>query len=127
MGIQDQRRPEAKWNRRDKEIRAARAERGPGRSHTGEQPGRVCVQARCGRRGGRQACREAGVGREGWRGSGEGRPGGLRPGRSRRQGSRPGAQLQIGEPGWGGLGEGCSSRQGRGWPGGAPMRPPGRA
>lgn len=56
-------------NRRDKEIRAARAERGPGRSHTGEQPGRVCVQAR-GVEGGEggQACR-GGVGREGWRGS----------------------------------------------------------
>lgn len=104
MGIQDQRRPEGKWNRRDEEIRAARAERGPGRSHTGEQPGQVCVQAR-GVEGGEggQACREAGWEGEGWRGSA--RAGLVAPcwEESGWQGSRPGAQLQIGEPGWGGL------------------------
>ena len=70
---------------------------------------------------------ESGVGRGGLEVQLEGRPGGPVLGGVGRQGSRPGTQ--IGEPGLGegrggGFGEGMRC-QGRRWPGGGPMGPPG--
>lgn len=87
MGIQDQRRPEGKWNRRDEEIRAARAERATQVSSQGRCASRPEVWKEG--RADRLAERRGGKGRAG--GAARGQAWWPRAGRSR--GGRAPAQV----------------------------------